>query len=231
MMFSFPDHIQPSGPRRHSHWLGMGGAVIAHGTLLAAALWFSLPHSSTLIPPEPLPLSVRFITPPPPEPVRRQEPPPPIPVPHPQPVVKAAPHIITKPNPVPAAAVSIAAEPVAAAPSIPVAAPPSMPVAETAPAAAPLVEARFDAAYLNNPRPIYPPASRRKGETGTVFLRVHVAEDGHALEVVLKQSSGSERLDQSALETVPKWTFVPAKRGDKAEKAWVVVPIIFTLDE
>jgi protein TonB len=37
---------------------------------------------------------------------------------------------------------------------------------------------RFDAAYLNNPKPSYPPLARRLGEEGRVTLRVHVTPDG-----------------------------------------------------
>lgn len=92
-----------------------------------------------------------------------------------------------------------------------------------------LVEARFDADYLSNPKPPYPSASRRLSEAGTVYLRVHVAADGHAHKVELKTSSGFPRLDQSALDTVAAWRFVPAKRGSTTVASWVVVPIVFSL--
>jgi periplasmic protein TonB len=93
----------------------------------------------------------------------------------------------------------------------------------------PLVEARFDADYLSNPKPRYPLASRRLNEAGTVYLRVHVGSDGHANQVELKTSSGFHRLDQSALKTVAEWRFVPARRGSKTVASWVIVPIVFTL--
>jgi len=47
--------------------------------------------------------------------------------------------------------------------------------------------------------------------------------------VELKSTSGSERLDQAALDAVRQWRFVPAKRGSEAIAAWVVVPISFSL--
>ena len=102
-----------------------------------------------------------------------------------------------------------------------------------APAAAsapPLVSPRFDAAYLQNPPPVYPPLARRMGEQGRVFLRVLVAADGVAQQVELKTSSGSPRLDQAALDTVKRWRFVPARQGDQSVAAWVVVPISFSLE-
>ena len=88
---------------------------------------------------------------------------------------------------------------------------------------------RFDADYLNNPAPHYPPLSRRLHEEGVVLVRVHVAPDGSPDIVELKRSSGSERLDESALAAVRKWRFVPAKRGSETVGAWVIVPISFSL--
>lgn len=91
--------------------------------------------------------------------------------------------------------------------------------------------ARFDAAYLRNPKPPYPALSRRLGEQGKVLLRVFVNAEGLAETVELKASSGSSRLDESALETVRgKWRFEPARQGDKPVGAWVVVPINFHLE-
>lgn len=88
---------------------------------------------------------------------------------------------------------------------------------------------RFDAAYLRNPAPNYPPASRRMGEEGRVLLRVHVLANGQADEVRLQQGSGFERLDEAAVEAVRRWQFVPARLGDTAVAAWVIVPIAFNL--
>ncbi|MDB5904867.1 MAG: outer rane transport energization protein TonB, partial [Betaproteobacteria bacterium] len=48
-------------------------------------------------------------------------------------------------------------------------------------------------------------------------------------EVQVKASSGSERLDTTALETVRHWKFIPARRGDTPVEAWVLVPISFSL--
>lgn len=101
-----------------------------------------------------------------------------------------------------------------------------------APRAVPAVtEARFDAAYLNNPPPVYPAKSRRKREQGRVLLRVQVSAQGAAERVAIQTSSGHVRLDSAALEAVKRWHFVPARRGDRAVAAEVVVPIVFRLDE
>jgi len=120
------------------------------------------------------------------------------------------------------------------APAAPVAAPPETKPAPPAPAAAaaePVSQARFDADYLRNPSPAYPPLSRRMGEEGKVILRVSVNPQGMADSVEIRTSSGSARLDESAQRTVRTWRFIPAKRGDVAMQSWVLVPIIFKLEQ
>ncbi|WP_367156092.1 TonB family protein [Methylomonas sp. HYX-M1] len=86
-----------------------------------------------------------------------------------------------------------------------------------------------NAAYLNNPKPDYPLSARQRGWQGTVVLRVLVAADGRAEQVNVQRSSGHEVLDESALDAVRDWRFVPAKRGDVAEPSWVSIPIVFSL--
>ena len=92
-------------------------------------------------------------------------------------------------------------------------------------------QARFDADYLHNPPPPYPPLSRRTGEEGKVILRVHVSAAGAAEHVEIRTSSGSARLDESAQRTVRQWKFVPAKRGGVPVESWVLVPIHFRLEQ
>lgn len=146
------------------------------------------------------------VVPPRPQPVK------PRPVPQQPPVQLAAPE--TSPAPSPVAVPSTPAPPVAAPPAH---------VQATQP--------RFDADYLDNPKPPYPPLSRRMGEQGRVVLRVRVDARGAALEVLLHASSGSERLDASALDTVRRWKFVPARLGSEAVAATVLVPIAFSLKD
>ena len=104
----------------------------------------------------------------------------------------------------------------------------SAPRAESAPAA-PLVPPAFDADYLSNPAPAYPPISRRLNEEGKAIVRVFVTPDGRAERVELVRSSGHERLDRSALEAVARWRFVPARQGAVAVAAHVLVPVQFVL--
>ena len=69
------------------------------------------------------------------------------------------------------------------------------------------------------------------GEEGKVVLRVLVTPSGNAESIEIKTSSGSQRLDDSAMKTVRNWKFVPAKRGETAVASSVLVPIIFKLEQ
>jgi len=62
--------------------------------------------------------------------------------------------------------------------------------------------------------------ARRLGEQGEVRLDVHVSAEGKVLEIRLSQSSGSRLLDQTAIETVKKWRFVPATVDGKPVAEW-----------
>ena len=88
-----------------------------------------------------------------------------------------------------------------------------------------------EADYLHNPKPAYPRMSKHFGEQGRVVVRVFIAADGSPRKVELELSSGFDRLDQAALETVRKWRFVPGKQGGVAEAMWFNVPIQFVLKQ
>lgn len=168
-------------------------------------------------------------TPPPPPKVERVEPPPKPRTPPRKPAPpKPAP---PKPAPTPEAVTSSpsALTQAEAAPPPPVAPPAPAVTAPVAAAPAPVIAARFDAAYLNNPTPTYPMLSRRMREEGQVMLRVLVSAEGLPARIELRTSSGSERLDRAAQDAVARWRFVPARRGDEAIEAWVLVPIVFKL--
>ena len=92
------------------------------------------------------------------------------------------------------------------------------------------VPAIFNAAYLRNAPPRYPLIARRNGVEGTVRLKVFVTREGRPTEVQLDQSSGSAALDTAALDAVKTWQFVPARRGQEAIESWVVVPVVFKLE-
>ena len=97
------------------------------------------------------------------------------------------------------------------------------------PAAAAVIQPKFDADYLNNPKPSYPSISHRLGEEGVVMLRVYVSAQGTPDQIQLLKSSGFARLDQAAQEAVARWRFVPARQGKIAIAEWVDIPITFQL--
>ena len=115
----------------------------------------------------------------------------------------------------------------------PVAAAPPTPTTESRPTAnagSSISAPRFDAAYLENPRPKYPPLSRRLGEEGKVLLKVKVDSSGHPATVNLEKTSNFERLDEAARQAVLRWRFIPAKRGEESIEASVIVPVVFRLE-
>lgn len=87
----------------------------------------------------------------------------------------------------------------------------------------------FNAAYLNNPAPIYPLSAKRKSIQGKVFIDVVVKTDGTPDRVFVSHTSGSEALDEAALEAVKQWKFIPARRGGQFVQANVIVPVEFKI--
>ncbi|MBC7532066.1 MAG: energy transducer TonB [Oligoflexus sp.] len=83
--------------------------------------------------------------------------------------------------------------------------------------------------YASNPEPQYPRMSRRFHEEGKVVLKVLISSDGKVLNLEVLHSSGFERLDSSALETVKSWIF---RLGAEklADESWVIVPVNFKLN-
>jgi periplasmic protein TonB len=92
----------------------------------------------------------------------------------------------------------------------------------------PIILPHTDANYLNNPI-LYPRKSQELSEQGTTMLRAHVTPDGTVSDVEMINSSGYERLDKAAIESVKKWKFVPGKQGGTPVAAWVRVPVAFSL--
>lgn len=86
------------------------------------------------------------------------------------------------------------------------------------------------ASYLNNPPPRYPPMSRRLGEQGTVIVRARIEVHGSATQAKINTSSGFARLDQTALQAVLSWRYVPGTRNGVPEAMWFNIPIQFVLE-
>jgi len=162
------------------------------------------------------------------QPVAAPTPPPPSAAPTP-----AAPTMIATPRPTMSAITAAPTpDPVTQQPAPPAPAP----AAEAHPAPAPpapaasIVPPNYSAAYLNNPGPQYPNASRRLREEGLVRLKVRVSAAGAVEQVLLDKSSGFSALDTAALDVVKRrWRFEPAKQAGQPVAAWVLVPLSFEL--
>lgn len=159
--------------------------------------------------------------------------PPPPPEQKPQPKKTPAKPLERKPPPVVQKAPDFAPNtPVEETPPAPQ---PVAPVTDSKPvAAAPVVseqvtEAKFSANYTEHPAK-YPPIAKQRGWTGKVVLRVRLSAEGLCESVEIEQSSGHDILDESAVETVKTWKFIPAKRGSSAIASTVKVPINYNLN-
>ena len=108
---------------------------------------------------------------------------------------------------------------------------PVKPAAPPAPPAPPKIELPSShASYLNNAPPRYPAMSRRLGEQGRVVVRALIGADGTASQASVKTSSGFQRLDETAVQTVLQWRYVPGKRAGVPEAMWFNIPLDFVLE-
>lgn len=219
-------------------WLCVAGSVAMHALVLTLLPgWKALrespprpltvelrkPEPPQVVPPAPLPAQAQpreraKPTAEKPEPIStarpREEPPVEIPrsqvlsVPSEAPVTAATP-AIPEPKPVPA----------------------EVPRAQPSPPPAAVTPPRSEAAHLNNPPPVYPLAARRRGDHGTVLLRLIVTSDGMAKNVVVEKSSGHRLLDDAALAAVRNWRFVAARQGGQSIDWPYTQAILFKLPE
>lgn len=234
--FAFDAARACNATARAGRYAGVAVALALHAAALALLLSYT-PARTALV--NAVPLMVSLITPPAPDAQTRPKSLPMRPVPSQPPRALTPPTVLAaKPD---ARATESVAPPPAPAPPAPVEATPPPATATTVPAASPqtplvppapqpVVAPNFDAAYLNNPLPVYPRLARRQGHHGKVVLRVFVSAGGSAEAVQLHTSCGHEELDQAAMAAVRRWRFVPARQGDQPVAAWVLVPITFTLE-
>lgn len=219
--------------------LALAAALGLHAALLPWLLT-APPAVPPVSAPQALPMEIELATPQPavveppqpvvePEPVAEPEPAPPevdenalAPAkPEIRPEVKAKPKPVKKkiaPKPQPATPAANNPPPAAAAP------------ANLAPPVATVTPPLANANYLHNPAPEYPESAINRGLEGTVLLKVQVNPAGKATDVQIYKSSGASALDEAALGTVRRWSFVPAKRGSEAVSGQVIVPIDFSLN-
>lgn len=80
-------------------------------------------------------------------------------------------------------------------------------------------------------QPVYPPASRRLAEHGTVILSLHVLEDGSVADVRIDESSGYPDLDYAAFYESFRWKLDPGTVEDVPSRMWGRFAVTFKLTD
>jgi len=237
--------IAPAQSTRINPRVATAGVAVAalHLALLAIALMMrndpvapaleSRTITAELMSPAPVAAPVALqSTPTPPKPVP--------PVPHAKPKVQPRPTPRPAPTPLPEAAApsqhEIAApEPAPPAPPAPAQAAPA-PAAAAAPAvgkptmalSAPKNVAHLDCSIVT---PDYPVLSRRRGESGTAFVKFVVGLTGKIENIELKKSSGYSRLDDAAVAAMRDSACKPYIENGEAVRATYTQPFTFGLTD
>ncbi len=188
--------------------------------LSSSWLWQAPEYDIALEPP-PIAISLEEWIEPEPEVKPAPDPEPEPPPPEPEPEVIPDPEPIPEPEPEP----EVPPEPIPVAPTPE--APPEPAPAEPPPAVTTI--AVEQPTYLRNPSPPYPIEARRAKWEGTVLISVEVSAAGRVIKATVEKSSGHPILDKSALHTIQRWRFSPARLAGQPTTATVKVPITFTL--
>jgi len=77
--------------------------------------------------------------------------------------------------------------------------------------------------------PIYPPESRRLGETGTVVLKLHVLENGTVSDAAIVETSGHPELDFAAASEALRWHLEPGTVDGAPSNMWGRFAVTFKL--
>lgn len=80
---------------------------------------------------------------------------------------------------------------------------------------------------LFTPRPEYTDIAQQANVEGTVVLRALVERDGRVGEIRVERSV--PLLDEAARTAIARWTFTPARTHGVAVRAWVLIPVRFSL--
>ena len=213
-----------TAPHAALDWLRVGGLSGTLSVHLLALILLAIPiavPSLNPVQPDLRALTTTLIEPlPEPEPIALPEEPRPQPVPH----RRAPPIAASEPTP------QVAVDSVMATPEQP--ALDTQPTAIEAPGGSGNASAgaQVGLAYESIVRPKYPLEARRRGEQGTVVLRVLVGRDGLPVEVDIARSSGSRQLDRAAREAVLRSRFRPVQVNGIAVEARGLVPIEFSIE-
>lgn len=77
----------------------------------------------------------------------------------------------------------------------------------------------------------YPADAQRAGEEGVVVIQVFVSTEGEVRKARLLNSSGIDRLDNAAIESVLAWRFKPAQENGSTVARWTDVRVVYKVPE
>ena len=89
------------------------------------------------------------------------------------------------------------------------------------------VEVQAERIYYEEPT--YPRLAEQAGIEGTVWVKAAVGKDGTVKSAVVYKSSGTESLDEAAVEAAWKCKFKPAIQNGRPVVTWVAWPYNFEL--
>jgi len=80
--------------------------------------------------------------------------------------------------------------------------------------------------------PAYPDQARREGWEGSVRVRFQVLTNGKTENISVETSSGFAILDESAMNVIQQWQFIPAKNQNtnQSVSCWTYVTLVFKLN-
>jgi periplasmic protein TonB len=211
-------HALQQGIESHWSWQRISGLAGSLGLHVAALLLLAIPVAIPTLKPEPVVVTTLIFDEPPELPVQPAPP-------EPEPIeVRRKPVTpVILPRPV-VAEPSVMSVPVTATVTEPSIEPATTDVAAPAAASASL-------AYESVTEVRYPMDSRRRGEHGTVVLRVLVGRDGLPLDIAVERSSGYRSLDRAARESVQRWRFRPVQVNGVSVQATGLVPVKFDISQ
>jgi protein TonB len=179
--------------------------IIVPAEVLAEFITPPAPQAPPTPAPTPTPKPTPQVAPTPPAPVKRAAPKAPA-TPALQPLA------IADPTPSPTAPTGVVAQAPQAVTAPAAAAPSPAPAAPAAAGPAKVELPSLDARYSDQDATVYPAMSRRLGEEGTTVYSVLIGTDGKAISARLVKSSGFDRLDKAAYDTVMRRRYTPGTR-------------------
>jgi len=98
------------------------------------------------------------------------------------------------------------------------------------PIESPVTKPRMPKKGLSQPE--YPSASIRLGEEGATTLQMYLDETGKVVQATVKESSGSERLDEAGVKwALRNWKFEPCLQGEKPVACWHSMKYVWKIQD